>query len=419
MRALYQSLVLATLTSTTLAQADSVFRPIPFEQAVELASSESRLVFASFVLADSEDCRRQAETWTDDAVARYLEVETVAVEVDGAARADLAERLGIEQYPTLLVLAADGTEVDRIRGFCRPRHFVLAFTGLLEAKEMILAARALVAAGPEEPLAHMELGRALATGRGKASAVEEYQWVWAHCRPDPALQHLRLVKVLTEMDSLASKFEPARKRMLKWRRAALKILEEGELDDQVLAARELGALNDRLSEPEAMLKLYVKVRDAGDAPPALLDALFDNQVARQLYNQKRYDELLTGLRDPLVRVEELLSELDEFRARERDGRLPPEDAGSITVLENGLFVKSGLYFEVLLAVEREKEAIELKDYLLAREPVSQSYIVMMRSARKARAGALARQIGEDGLAVLVKKQRAELQRAYKQLFGKE
>jgi hypothetical protein len=227
---------------------------------------------------------------------------------------------------------------------------------------------------------------------------------------------MRVRKVLTEVELLAVRFSPARQRMLKWRRTALGALETGELDDQLLAARELSALNSHLSEPAAMLELYLKMRDAGDVPQELLDALFDGQVAAQLYNQKRYEELLAGLRDPLVRVEKLFVELEEIRARVADGRLPPEETSAADVMQSGLFASSSLYFETLLRVGRRDEAVELMEYVVTREPVAQSYIVMMRAARKAREPKLAKKIAADGLELLDKKSRAQLQRAYDQLF---
>ncbi len=421
MRLLLESLCVAGLCSSGVSQeVETVFRPLSFEEALAAAGEEDRELLVSFVLEGSDDCRRMAEsTWTNPAVLRWLEVEAVAIEVDCAERADLVERLGIELFPTVVVFASDGTEYDRMRGYTRPRHFVLGFKSLLEARETILAARARVAQNPDDPVANIELARALVTGRGRASAVALYERIWTRTRFDPAFQRLRLTMVPAELSELSRRFEPARKIMLKWRRVALKSLAGGELDDRVRAARELAALNQHLSDPEAMLELYVETRDGGEAPQEVVDALFNGQVLRLLYGQRRYRELLAALRDPLVRVEELFAELEELRARAADDDLDPREAASMGVLRNSLFVTSSLYFEALLVEGRKEEALELKDYVVLREPVARSYAAMMRSARKARDSALAREIGRSGLVALDGKEREELQEAITGLFGEE
>ena len=396
---------------------EPVFRRVSYEQALELAGEEDRLAVVVFVTRDCADCERlRDKTWSNAAVERWLEVEAIAVEVDGAERADLAQRLDIQRYPTTLILEQDGTEYDRMVGFIKAKRFVAGFKGIHEGRLLLRQARTRLAEDPGDPTLHLDVARALVTVGRTRSAVDAYETIWTDFRGPPEHRRIRLVKVLTELEAMSGPHPPARQAMARWRLEARRIVRGEQAGDPAEAARELSALCKHLVDLKTMLETWTEMREREGTPAEVLDELFDETVIGQLYNQRRYEELLAGLRDPLARVQGLIDEVDEFRLRERDGRLQGDEVYAVLVLQNSLYSKSSLYFEVLLKVGREEDALEIQEYVLGREATGQAYVSMMNAARNARRRDLARKIGDAGLEILEKKERRHLRDAYERTF---
>src|ERR1700741_1302547 len=94
------------------------FRPIAFEAATKAATAEGKLVFIDFYTTWCEPCKRlDKDTWTDAGVGKLVDGKAVALKIDAEKEKDLASRYKINLYPTMLVVKADGKEVDRIEGY--------------------------------------------------------------------------------------------------------------------------------------------------------------------------------------------------------------------------------------------------------------------------------------------------------------
>jgi len=67
-------------------------------------------------------CKELDETtWPDPEVAAWIQANAVPVRIDtDRKRKDLASRLGILSYPTVLLLDGDGRELRRLLGFQKP-----------------------------------------------------------------------------------------------------------------------------------------------------------------------------------------------------------------------------------------------------------------------------------------------------------
>jgi thioredoxin-related protein len=403
--------------ATDLAQ-DPVFQPVSYEEALELAREEERLVVVWVVTEDCGDCDRMREkTWSNAAVQRWLEVEGVAVEVDAADRPDLVEAFAVEVYPTLLFLERNGDEYHRTTGFLKARLFIETFRSLNEGRLNLRQAQNALAADPDNPLLRLDLSRALVDMGLKQAGLEQYEALWSGSRGVPEHDRVHFVNVPTEVAALAGGFQPARRALLRWRARAMRVVSGEEEGDPVLAARELSAIHQHMRDPEDQLAVWDEARAREGTPPEVLAALFDDAVIQQLYSQRRYEELGQGLGDTLVRADNLLNGLEGFRRRKREGALRPEEVNTVTVLENLLVAKTSMYLEVLLRLGRTDEAEDLKTLVLVKEPSVHSYTSMMNAARRARNNAFARSIAEEGLALLKPKERAQLQNAYDRAFG--
>jgi len=101
------------------------------EGALAKAKTEHKLVLVDIYAEWCAQCKELDEkTWPDPAVRAWIQQNAVAVRIDtDAKRKDLAQKLQIRSYPTVLLLDAEGQELRRSLGFQPPA----AMQGWLEA----------------------------------------------------------------------------------------------------------------------------------------------------------------------------------------------------------------------------------------------------------------------------------------------
>ncbi len=108
------------------------FVDLPFEQALERAREQDKVVMVDFFATWCPPCKQlDKTTWKDADVIAWLEQETVALKIDAEKEAQLARRFRLEGYPTMLFVDPDGSEIDRILGY----RDAAAFLG--EAQDML------------------------------------------------------------------------------------------------------------------------------------------------------------------------------------------------------------------------------------------------------------------------------------------
>ena len=93
-----------------------------FEGALARAKAEHKGVLVDTYAAWCAQCKELDEkTWPDPAVKAWIQQNAIAIRIDtDARRKDLAEKLQIHSYPTVLLLDADGRELRRSLGFQKP-----------------------------------------------------------------------------------------------------------------------------------------------------------------------------------------------------------------------------------------------------------------------------------------------------------
>ena len=102
------------------------------EAALAKAKAEHKVVLGDIYADWCAQCKELDEkTWPDPAVKAWISANAVAIRIDtDAKRKDLAIKLQIRSYPTVLVLDAEGREQKRLLGYQKPQN-MLAW---LEAK---------------------------------------------------------------------------------------------------------------------------------------------------------------------------------------------------------------------------------------------------------------------------------------------
>jgi thiol:disulfide interchange protein DsbD len=86
------------------------------------AKADKKLVLVDIYADWCAQCKELDEkTWPDTGVKQWIAANAVAIRIDtDARRKDLAARLQIRSYPTVLLLDAEGKELRRLLGFQKP-----------------------------------------------------------------------------------------------------------------------------------------------------------------------------------------------------------------------------------------------------------------------------------------------------------
>jgi len=275
------------------------FRSIPFEAATQAAAKEGKLVFIDFYTTWCEPCKRlDALTWTDAEVGRLVGEKAVALKLDAEKEGkELAKRYKIAAYPTLLLLKADGTEVDRLVGFSEPAKFIPDFTASVAGKTTL--ARAVEATttvptgGAEEVQAHYELGKQLARSGREEEALVQYLW----CYDDYTARSsgVRNSFLLSSIADLGRKYPPAIV-ALRERRDQAEATMLGDASARG-AALDFASLNGALKENERTVKVFDSLPAGDPRREVLLVRVFD-----LLINDRRYADAASAR--PLAKMEQ-------------------------------------------------------------------------------------------------------------------
>ena len=93
------------------------------EGALKKAKTENKLVLVDIYAEWCAQCKELDEkTWPDTNVKAWIEKNAVAIRIDtDKQRPDLAKRLEVRSYPSVILLDSDGKEVGRKLGFHKPQ----------------------------------------------------------------------------------------------------------------------------------------------------------------------------------------------------------------------------------------------------------------------------------------------------------
>lgn len=132
-RSVEQSLGLRLLPagSETRAPAAGLWMEQDLEGATARARTEKKLILVDIYAEWCVQCKELDEkTWPDPRVAGWIRDQAVAVRIDtDRVRKDLAPRLGIRGYPTVLLLDSEGRELRRSEGFLGPEAMLAFLAG--------------------------------------------------------------------------------------------------------------------------------------------------------------------------------------------------------------------------------------------------------------------------------------------------
>jgi len=333
------------------------FSELSFEAACKEAAQTKKIVLVDFYTTWCGPCKLlDKNTWTDAGVIKVLEEKTVALRIDAEKETALSESYKIAVYPSVLLIKPDGMEIDRLVGYRDPNTFLADFNAALGGKDSVARAREQSTdAGTKDPMARMNLGKALAEKGEDAEALAEYLWCFDYgLEASSAFVGVRGSFLLSDIQQLAAHYPPAGKALETRRDACQAKVADGTIDLQTIM--DLIDLNGALDQKEKNLAVY-------DGLPAgsLTRGFVASQLTEQFLEAKRYADVLQGddgssaFRKQVNQFNRTLGVLSKNHPMREQ-----MEAGA-----RQMTVTAGAhYFEALAGLKRDRDAKELAGQIL-------------------------------------------------------
>lgn len=386
---LFAAATLGGIASVMFAAETAVpFRSLDLAAAKAAAAREGKLVFIDFYTTWCAPCKQlDAETWTDPTVGKLIGESAVALKLDAEKEGrDAAKSYKVAAYPTLLVLKADGSEVDRLIGYREPALFKLEFpklvalaaagrTGLEEARAQVAAqapAAAVPSSEPEDAQPHYDLARKLLSAGRDEEALKELIWCWDEGIKDPDFARSGRSRVAGDIGRLARTYSPARDVLIARRdRAKQRALANKGGSTTI---QDLIALNRELRVDDDTIAVFDKLPEGDRRRVTVSIYLFENFI-----EQKRYsDALLFNM------PESFISEIERAKLAQKKGG----EASAVQV--RSTIGRISKRIEALAATARNEEAADLIQRLLSLDDSEVTKDVLKQRLERAGRGELLR-----------------------------
>jgi thiol-disulfide isomerase/thioredoxin len=368
-----------TLGTSALAMAggdEGLFRDLNLDRARQAATDGGkRFVLIDFYTVWCGPCKKLDETtWKDQGVRDWLSREAVCLKVDAEKDVPLADKYRINAYPTVLLLRPDGTEIDRLVGYCDAKTFLADAREALAGNDGLTRARKkLEGANANDPLLRMSYGDALAQKGRADDALSEYLWCFDH-----GLEHgsgftgVRVSFLLGRIVQLGQAHPAALDELRKRRDAAGKAIEARKADFST--AMGFAAINTNLGEPEQTLALFDRIK-ADKSQPIMVRRYILDQALDPLLKAKRYKEVVAEA-NAKAKVRERIARYEQTKG------FFPNDPSLRTYVKRQVSVDGSKYYEALLGSGDRTGAAEVEAMLVAFDPVD-AYSELIAAAKRA------------------------------------
>lgn len=160
----------AAAASPSAPPAASVRFAASYEGAREQATKSSRPILVSFYTKWCGWCRKlDSDTFRDAAVAARSEKDVVFVKLDaedGGTGSKLASQFKVRSFPTQVLVGADGTQIDQIRGYRPAAAFLADLDRLIVRHQRMVALLTREKSSPDDVAVLQEVANAyLKAGR--------------------------------------------------------------------------------------------------------------------------------------------------------------------------------------------------------------------------------------------------------------
>ena len=362
------------------------FYDLSFDAASKKAAHTGKIVLVDFYATWCGPCRLlDKRTWTDAAVIKMLEQETVALRIDAEKQTDLATRYHIDAYPSVLLIKPNGTELGRLVGYRDPETFLADFNAALKGTFPPVHVAPL---GTNDPMVRMGQGHMLAQKGKDAEALQEYLWCFDHGNEvSSSFDLVRTSILLGYIKDLGLRYPAAKKAMESERDERQAKLLSGSADQHTVY--EIIQLNSALDQREKNLAVFDQLPSGSADREYVLPLLID-----QLLAAKRYADILGG-KDGKSAFAELVDGynymVDTLNPKNPQRGMYEKSYRNYTVMAGAHF------FEALAGLKRNGEAKELAQQILKFDSSRATRIILAEAAERADNAELAQYVKQRGI----------------------
>ncbi|MDG2423236.1 MAG: thioredoxin domain-containing protein [Phycisphaerales bacterium] len=356
-----------SLTSS-LVLGEPPFLDLTYPEAIKKAGEEKKQVFIDFYTTWCGPCKMlDRTTWKDKAVQAWLLENTIPLKIDAEKQKDLARKLKIRGYPTMVFIHPDGAMGGRLVGYRDAKKFLSEAKDALIGMTPLKRAQMAFANEPESTNTHYDLGQQLAAAGTYDKALEHFKWCWIEGVDEPGFGGVRRSYLLNNLERLAKRHKPAQSLLETWLAETQDRLESGKA--MKLDAGDYAALHTTLGGPASeRLAFYDKIMASqqGESYNGMIFFLQD-----ELYDANRFEELAKT-----INLKSLKYQIDNAANRYRQPDAP------IEMLDYD-FRNHGRDIEVLFIIGREEDANKIIDMLKAFNPKEEHVNIILTSKNAA------------------------------------
>jgi len=171
--------------------ADIRFLRGSLSEATAKAEAEKKPVMIDFITDWCRWCDTlDARTYSDQRVAEFVNASIVPIKIDAekGEGIDIAKKYGVSAYPTIVVIKANGDEIDRILGYVPAEPFLNTITDYVQGRNTIGTLRADLGKTPNDPALNYAMALKYQDRNDAVRAAEHFQKVLDN-DPTNALGH--------------------------------------------------------------------------------------------------------------------------------------------------------------------------------------------------------------------------------------
>ncbi len=390
---------------------DTPFRDLTFDQALESARKENKVVLVDFYTTWCPPCRQMdAQTWPQERIRDWVAKNAVAIRIDADREKELAKRYSVKAYPSMVFMRPDGSERDRLVGFVETGRFVSEADEIARGQGLVERARTSLVGHENDPARRESLGRALAARIRFDEALAEFTWCFDEGGKTPSYANARRTSLISEIMRLAEQY-PAAAKMLEERRSIAEgaVLGVGATADD---ARDFAAINRARNEARRTTETFQRLEKEGRLSDEVKEALLDEVVSGWMA-ERQYALVVETVGDAEARVGKLVDAVEALRKEGPDARAREVNAFS-TAMDKG-----GTFYEALLATGGTDAAGRIADRLLRMQPANTTYVALIERAVRAEAHDAARALVERAESTLTERERKLVHIAARKIPSKE
>ncbi len=385
------------LFTTSAIVAEGPFRDISFTDAQAAAAKEKKVVLIDFFTTWCAPCKKlDATTWKDAEVVKWLDANCIPLKIDAELQKELAARFHVQAYPTIVLVKADGTQMDAIVGYRDAKAFLDEAAQALAGRDSLTRARDRLVGREDDPTERSRYADELVRFGRHEEALAQYLWCFDEGRDSPGYAGVRCSYLLSSVQRLGRVYPEAIRALETRRDAAEALLEAGGADFE--SGQDMDSINEVLSTRARTLTLFERLREKGPVPTEIRIAL-DRTVLDLLLEARRYEEVIELFPDVENRVDRKI-EMTELSRSTLDGSEDESMAQVLEFLRANTVTECARFYEALLANKLTERAGKVADRLIGYAPSGATYAALITAAIRAESADSAKALAERGLAAL-------------------